>query len=247
MMTGLSTTPKLAKQPLHDVTVGVPVTAGATMFVATAQASVTGGGNEYVYLRYRRANATAGWTVADLRYAATATGIPAPAFGPRGSLPAATGPSAAIYAKDYIAYLRQVNQAGKLVANNTFATPPASSDDSFLVTNAPNGGRHFGDPRIFATWTFTDAGGASEGAVPLAGGGTLVTFTVNIRLNIYNQTKAAPTPCTKISITRGTDGAHYRELIENSSLPVTVTAHRAGKATVDDTKLLVGPFSGVPC
>jgi hypothetical protein len=246
MMIGLSTTPKLAKQPLHDVTVGVPVTAGATMFVATAQASVTGG-NEYVYLRYRRADANAGWTVADLRYAATATGIPAPAFGPRGSLPTATGPTAAIYAKDYIAYLRQVNQAGKLVANDTFATPPASSDDSFLVTNAPNGGRHFGDQRIFATWTFTDAGGASEGAVPLVGGGTLVTFTVNVRLNIYNQTKAAPTPCTKISITRGTDGAHYRELIENSSLPVTVTTHRAGKATVDDTKLLVGPFSGVPC
>jgi hypothetical protein len=130
-----------------------------------------------------------------------------------------------------------VNNAGKLVANGTFATPPATSKDSFVVTNAPNGGTHFGDPRIFATWKFTDAGGACA----------LVTFTVNVRLNIYNQAKPAPTACTKISITRGTDGMHYRELIENSSLPVVVTTHRSGKATVDDTKALAGGFTGVPC
>ena len=158
-----------------------------------------------------------------------------------------TGPSAAAYAKDYIAYLQQVNKAGKLVANGTFATPSATSKDSFLVTNAPTGGTHFGDPRIFATWAFSDVGGATEGAVPLAGGGAFVTFTVNVRLNIYNQTRPAPIACTKISITRGTDGTHYRELIENSSLPVIVTTHRSGKATVDDTKVLDDGFKGVPC
>jgi len=115
------------------------------------------------------------------------------------------------------------------------------------VANAPNGGTNFGDPRIFATWNFTDAGGATEGAVPLAGGGALVTFTVNVRLNIYNQTKPAPTACTKTSITRGTDGTRYRELIESWSLPVVVTTHRSGKATVDDTKILDDGFKGVPC
>lgn len=247
MAQGLATTPKLAKGPLHDVAVGVPVAASASMFVATAQASVTGGGTEYVYLRYRRATAAAGWTVADLRYDSKATGVPHPAFGPDGSLPSLTGPSAATYATDYIAYLQQVNKAGKLMPNSTFATPPATSKDSFLVTNAPNDGTKFGDPRIFATWNFTDAGGATEGAVPLAGGGALVTFTVNVRLNIYNQTKPAPTACTKISITRGTDDTRYRELIENSSLPVVVTTHRSGKATIDDTKILDDGFKGVPC
>ena len=247
MAQGLATTPDLAKRPLHDVTVGVPVAAGASMFVATAQASVTGGGAEYVYLRYRRASAAAGWTVADLRYDSSATGVPHPAFGPDGSLPALTGPSATSYATEYIAYLQQVNKAGKLVPNSRFATPSATSKDSFLVSNAPHGGTSFGDPRIFATWNFTDAGGANEGAVPLAGGGALVTFTVNVRLNIYNQTKPAPTGCSKISITRGTDGTHYRELIENSSLPVVVTTHRSGKATVDDTKVLDNGFKGVPC
>jgi hypothetical protein len=247
MAQGLATTPKLAKGPLRDVTVGVPAAAGAAMFVATAQAPLTGGGGEYVYLRYRRTNARTGWTVVDLRYDSTATGIPQPAFGPRGSLTTLTGPSAAKYAQDYIAYLRQVNKAGKLVANSTFATPPASSKNSFLVTNAPDGGTSFGDPRIFATWNFTDAGGATEGAVPLAAGGAFVTFTVNVRLNIYNQTRPAPTACTKISITRGTDDRHYRELIENSSLPVIVTTHRTGKATLDDTKVLDGGFKGVPC
>jgi hypothetical protein len=70
-----------------------------------------------------------------------------------------TPPCDPIYAEDYIAYLQQVNAAGKLVPNSTFATPPATSKDSFLVTNAPNGDTRFGDPRTFATWNFTDAGG----------------------------------------------------------------------------------------
>jgi hypothetical protein len=30
-------------------------------------------------------------------------------------------------------------------------------------------------------------------------------------------------------------------------LPVVVTTHRSGKATMDDTKVLVGGFTGVPC
>jgi hypothetical protein len=239
MATGLRATPHLVNGPLRAITVGIPRTRG--MFVATGQAAVTGG-TEYVYFRYWHDPGNAGWTVVDVRFGAAAADIPRPAFGPNGSLAAAGGTDAATYAREYIAYLRQVGRARTVVSSPTFATPTSSR--SFVRSSAPEVGVR---GRTYVTWAYTDAGPATEGVVPVAGGSTLVTFTIAAHLTVYDAIRPVAVGCTTISLRYGADRHPYRRLDIDEQIPVTVTVPPGGKPTIADTLQTNESFRGTPC
>ncbi|HEV7711133.1 MAG TPA: hypothetical protein VGP16_23285 [Asanoa sp.] len=223
---------------ITNLEVGVPPdqTGYPAYFVATARSAMGDGRTGFFYALMTRDGPAAPWTMHDFRMSTAESYSVRPKMsgGYLAPLPPITELAfdPATSAQRFADWVTRSAKAGRVVPDEVMALDGIGYEGIVDIATKFAGAR---GPDVYRAYTITPAQVRPE-LIPLVDGTVRVSFAVDVRIQVFNNSRPTPRPCaTSWLYLNDTDKAHYQTLtLERRRHPAAAVPLKGAKAIVKD-------------